>query len=182
MSTVQFRKVDIFPDDEGVAAHRDIVVDPLFKPTLWGLYFFVFADVWINSYTDPNTSEDVTLQMVAFCFQLLTFLATAIIFYMLLSETFLIKKALYRRAMQLFKPFFYLAPSYFLLLVLRRLYQLALMYSSYPYLAVWEQPGYYVLYVAQKLGAMAYWATVMRSTNYLIREPRLYTSECVNMM
>ena len=33
---------------------------------MWGLYAFIFADVWINSYTDPNTSEDLTLQMVAF--------------------------------------------------------------------------------------------------------------------
>jgi hypothetical protein len=53
---------------------------------------------------------------------------------------------------KLFKPFFIMAPLYFVVFLCRRLYQLALLYSFYPPLALWEQPGYYFLYVAQKMG------------------------------
>jgi hypothetical protein len=42
------------------------------QPALWALYICICADVWIGAYTDPNTSEELTLQMVAFWYCTIT--------------------------------------------------------------------------------------------------------------
>mmetsp|Transcript_32612 Transcript_32612/g.45252 ORF Transcript_32612/g.45252 Transcript_32612/m.45252 type:complete len:208 (-) Transcript_32612:104-727(-) len=164
------------------ALRPNVWVDSQFKVALAALYASVAVDVLVNAFTDPLHSEDTNLHLLVFCLQLMTFLGSSIIFYILLSETFLIKKALYRRVVEEFQFFFFLYPVYFFTLLVLRFYRLALVYSFYPDLAVWDQPGYYAMFCIQKLGALAYWGTLVSGANYLMWEPRLYTADSVTRL
>lgn len=177
-----FSTVDGIPQDSRPATVATVLVHPHFQKAMVGLYISLAVDVIASSWTDIVYSDRTVVHLVVFCIQLLTFLSTTIVLYMLLSETFLVKKVLYRRVVEEFRAFFIVGPVYMLLLLALRMYRLGLIYTYYPHLAIWDQPGYHFLYIAHKFGALAYWLVVMRSASYLLREPKLYTNESVHKM
>mmetsp|Transcript_21520 Transcript_21520/g.41053 ORF Transcript_21520/g.41053 Transcript_21520/m.41053 type:complete len:190 (-) Transcript_21520:121-690(-) len=163
--------------DESTASN--VQVDPQYQMMVVGMYLALLMDIVVVTCTDPVYSEQIVVHFVAFGFQLLTFFVTTMIFYMILSETFFIKKASYQRVMKEFNLFFWVAPVHFLLFLLVRMYKLGLLYSYYPHLAVWNHAAYYTLYCCHRIGGMVYWLVIMRSASFLLNDPKLYTYECM---
>mmetsp|Transcript_39157 Transcript_39157/g.96998 ORF Transcript_39157/g.96998 Transcript_39157/m.96998 type:complete len:175 (+) Transcript_39157:62-586(+) len=141
------------------------------------VYVSIVVDAVVGAYTDITYTFNTSLDVMAVIFQSCTFLFTVMCFYNLLSETQLVKRALFTRLADEFAPALILAALYFTLLLTVRFYRLGLVYNYYPHLQIWEEPAYTPLYAVMKCAALGYYAAVVWSMQKVMASPALFAGQ-----
>ncbi|GAQ90510.1 hypothetical protein KFL_006500040 [Klebsormidium nitens] len=161
------------------AADKDVAIESTFLYTLGVAYLLLGLDLVLATYLDQLATTQLVFHVLAFSVQLFVLFATWITFYVLLSSTFLVKKALYAKVFVRNRALFSACLIHFLLFLLLRLYRLALEFLHCPHDRVWHRPGYSAIYIVQKIAAMVYYVLLANGLHLLVSKPKLYTAECM---
>merc|ERR1711935_1180018 len=101
---------------------------------------------------------------MATIFQICSFFLTVMCLYNMMSETQLVKRAMF------------LTFLYFVFILATRFYRLGLVYQNYPHLQIWNESAFTGLYVFTKIVQVLYYSTVVWSMQKLLASPELFRS------
>lgn len=142
--------------------------------TAAAVYAALALDVVLAATLDVLYEDDIAYQALAACVQLLVLLGTVLLCYVLVTETVIVKMALYDRVYSEFRGAFWVVGVYLVLFVVAKLQRLALLDGNMPHLKVWDEPAYLPFYVVQRLFAVVYYSTLVAHVRWLLSEPRLF--------
>ena len=96
--------------------------------------------------------------------------------YNMMSETQLVKRAMFFKLADEFAPAVFLTFLYFVFILATRFYRLGLVYQNYPPLQIWNESAFTGLYIFTKIVQVMYYSTVVWSMQKLLASPELFRS------
>jgi len=141
------------------------------------LYCVMFADLVAIATTDIMYEDSRSYLLLAFCFQLFTLLATVLLLYVLLSETFLAKKGLYTELYGEFRVVTWVVPVHLTLFLIVKLYRLALEYEDTDHIEIWDQGGYRALHALQRLVGVGFHVAGLTASTNMMHMPHLFGTQ-----
>eukprot|EP01025_Chloroclados_australasicus_P023972 TRINITY_DN24139_c0_g1_i1.p1 TRINITY_DN24139_c0_g1~~TRINITY_DN24139_c0_g1_i1.p1 ORF type:complete len:164 (-),score=5.70 TRINITY_DN24139_c0_g1_i1:246-737(-) len=146
---------------------------------IWLLYWTVAGYVVFISYTEPLNSDSIPLQLMMLVFQVFLLLVILILFFMFTANMTYVKLGLYDLYFKEFRIFLIASTLMFAMTLGTKLHQMVLLYNyEVVQTELWDQKGFYELFVLQRILIIFYLSILMYSSRIAL-QPRLYTQECV---
>ena len=129
------------------------------------------VDVFVAAYADITYGSTSQVDVMATIFQICSFFLTVMCLYNMMSETQLVKRAMFFKLADEFAPAVFLTFLYFVFILATRFYRLGLVYQNYPHLQIWNESAFTGLYVFTKIVQVLYYSTVVWSMQKLLVAP-----------
>ena len=114
-------------------------VSPSFKMNALLVYCALVVDVFVAAYADITYGSTSQVDVMATIFQICSFFLTVMCLYNMMSETQLVKRAMFFKLADEFAPAVFLTFLYFVFILATRFYRLGLVYQNYPHLQIWSR-------------------------------------------
>ena len=151
-------------------------VSPSFKMNALLVYSALVVDVFVAAYADITYGSTSQVDVMATIFQICSFFLTVMCLYNMMSETQLVKRAMFFKLADEFAPAVFLTFLYFVFILATRFYRLGLVYQNYPHLQIWNESAFTGLYIFTKIVQVMYYSTVVWSMQKLLASPELFRS------
>lgn len=96
------------------------------------VYCALVVDVFVAAYADITYGSTSQVDVMATIFQICSFFLTVMCLYNMMSETQLVKRAMFFKLADEFAPAVFLTFLYFVFILATRFYRLGLVYQNYP--------------------------------------------------
>jgi|TARA_B100001142_G_scaffold199553_1_gene198264 hypothetical protein len=146
-----------------------------FKFNALMVYASLVVAAFVDAYTDNTYSFEAQMDIMTLVFQICAMLLTVVALYNVMSETTYLKRMYYGKIVEEFSPTFFALATYFVFMLISRVYKVSLIFAGYPQLAMWESAaGYTTLYSLMKVFNVLYYCTVVWAMQKLFASPELF--------
>ncbi|KAH3760869.1 hypothetical protein Pelo_7271 [Pelomyxa schiedti] len=140
------------------------------------VYCCLGAQVIIGGALEPPPGQSMQSFLVLFSLEGLSMCALLVALYLIVARTFLFSAGLFGEVVRKFKSFLGITAINFVFTLAVRFYRVVLVIDMVPPVAIWDWPGYFPLYIIQKIVQHVYFMWVL-VTLYRLKEPTWYQAD-----